>query len=302
VHPSSHLVGPIAFVALVAVVCCAAGGATACGFDGAGAGDVGPGGGEAGGPDLEAGPMATDGGAAVEGGPIGSDSSIELCTLGGGGPGVVCNGKCVDTARSHENCGGCGSACAATAACEGACVEVAQALSAFRYEVLCKDGNSPYCGAGAPPPPKTVTLTGTQGKSYVLAIRVRGVVEQDSYSGETAGGAQGTNASFFVFGGTPSNSQWNSYSLAVSSPAKTAYLNNGAANHDYVDGIDYKARLAANAGATITLDSASSDTSIVKNRDQANGTPIVIASIPPAPAAYDGQFIQVDVESVSLAQ
>ena len=298
---SSHLVGPVALVALVVVVCSGvAGGATACGFHGVGSGDVAPGSGEAGGPNVEGGPMVTDGGGTgVEGGGP-TDSSIELCTLDGGGPGVLCSGKCVDTARSRENCGSCGTACADTAACEGACVEVAQALKAFRYEIPCLDLASP-CQSGAPPPPKIVALTGTPGKSYMLAIRVRGVVEQDTYSGGTAGGAQGTNASFFIFGGTQSNTQWNAYSLAVSSPAKIAHLNSGAAVQNYVDGIDYKARLDANAGATITLDAASTDTLLIKNRDQANGTPIVIPNIVPAPAAFNGQFVQVDVEAVSLA-
>jgi hypothetical protein len=301
VRASSQVLGPVALVALVAVVCSGiAGGATACGFDGTGSADIAPDGGEAGGPGGEAGSMGTDGGADVEGGPIVTDSSMGPCTQDSGGAGVLCDGKCVDTARNHENCGSCGSACAATAACEGACVEVAQALTAFRYEYMCQNGNSP-CGAGAPPPPKTATLTGTPGKSYVLGVRVRGVVEQDSYSGGTAGSAQGTNASFFIVGGTQSDTQWNSYSLAVSSPAKISYLNSGAAGHNYVDGIDYKVRIDANAGATITLDAASSDTLIIKNRDQANGTAIVIPSIPPAPAAFDGQFVQIDVESVALA-
>jgi hypothetical protein len=289
-------------VVVAALACGAAAAATACGFDGEGL-FVGLAGGDAGaGFDGggEAGPIVT-----AEGGTDGAvfpiDASPDPCVLGDGDAGVVCDGKCVNTARNHENCGGCGAACVPSSACEGTCVPVAVALQAMRYEIVCQDMSSPFCGAGAPPPAKTITLTGTSGKSYALAIRVRGVVEQNSYSGGTAGGAAGTNASFFIVGGAVSNTNWNTYSLAVSSPARTAFLNNGATMHSYVDAIDYKARIEAAAGATITLDSSSSDTLIARNRDQDSGAPIVVPAIPPAPAAFNGQFIQVDVESVSLA-
>jgi hypothetical protein len=282
-----------------------AGAVSGCGFDGEGLRAVSSDGGSAGeaslpGTGTDGGPIAAEGGVDVDGAPVETDGGGP-CTLGDGGAGTLCAGKCVDTARSNENCGGCGITCSNISACEGACVFVATALDGFRYEIVCQDTGSPYCNGGSPPPPaKTVMLSGTAGKSYVIGIRVRGVLEQNSYSGTTAGGATGTSASFFVFGGNVTNNNWNTYSLAVSSPAKTAFLNSGAAGHDYVDGIDYTAKIDADAFAQLTLASASSDNLIAKNRDQTNA-PIVVAGVPPAPAAYNGQFVQIDVQSVALA-
>ncbi len=293
------------FAAVVAIACTGIAGAlTACGFDGQGTlaltvpADGGGARDEASAP--ETGPITVEGGVAIDGGPIDGDAGP--CALGDGGAGVFCGGKCVNTARNHDNCGGCGLACPSSSACDGACVVVAKALEGMRYEIPCMDSPAgAFCNGGSPPPAaKSVVLTGTTGKSYVIGIRVRGVVEQNSYSGTTAGGAQGTNAAFFVVDGTVTNGNWNTYSLAVSSPPKNAFLNSGATGHSYVDGLDYTARLAANAGATITLSSASIDNLIAKNLAQA-GTPIVIPGIVPAPAAFNGQFVQLDVETVVLA-
>ena len=135
---------------------------------------------------------------------------------------------------------------------------------------------------------------------YALALRVRGVVEQKSYSSVVAGTAAGTNAGFFIASGNPGGDGWNAYLFKVSTPPMAAYLNKGSSTHEYVDGIDYSVTVAAAAGATVTLDSSSSDSYIVKNRDQTTGAAIVIAVIKPAPQAFNGQFVQVDVESVSL--
>ena len=291
------------FAAVVATVGTGTAGAlTACGFDGEGTlartAPFDGGGAAAEASVLDGGPSTVEGGVEIEGGPIPHPGP---CALGDGGTGVLCGGQCVNTTRNHENCGGCGLACPKSSACDGACVVVAKALEGMRYEIPCTDNPAgAFCNGGSPPPAaKTATLTGTTGKSYVIGLRVRGVVEQNSYSGMTAGGAQGTNAAFFVFDGTVTNGNWNTYALAVSSPARNAFLNSGATGHSYVDGIDYVARLDANAGAIITLSSASIDNLIAKNLDQA-GTAIAVLGVAPAPAAFNGQFVQVDVDSVVL--
>jgi hypothetical protein len=279
-------------------------GATACGIDAVGSLEVvvpgvdpmpvPPGADGSGGDPFEA--------SAGEAGDASSEAAAVACPLGDGGTtGVLCAGNCVDLTRNHENCGACAQPCPGSSACEGTCVAVAVALDALRYEVPCTDNGSPYCKSGSAPAPKVATLTGTASKSYTLTLRVRGVVEQKSYSSVVAGTATGTNAAFFITSGNPASDGWNSYLLAVSSPAMTAYLNRGSSNHDYVDGIDYTTAVTAAAGATVTLDSSSSDSYIVKNRDQATGAAIVIPVIKPAPQAFNGQFLQVDVLGVSLA-
>jgi hypothetical protein len=51
------------------------------------------------------------------------------------------------------------------------------------------------------------------------------------------------------------------------------------------------------SGASVTLAADTVNGSEITNRD-ANGNPIVVPEIPPAPTAYDGQFIQMDVTNV----
>ncbi len=226
---------------------------------------------------------------AVDGGP---------CALADGGAGVTCGGACVDP-TDHDHCGGC-TPCAAHAACEnGACVNVAASLVAFRYEQPCTSLMRPYCATNTGLQTKTATLTGTLAKVYVLTVHVRGVVEQKTINGSLAGGATGTNAGFFVLGGTPATDGWNTYAMAVSAPSSKVFFNAGASNHDYCDPLDYHAKLSASGSATLTFTADPADAFEAANRDS-TGTAIVIPGIPPAPLPYNGQFIQLDVESVRL--
>ncbi len=247
-----------------------------------------------------------DGGGGGDGGPDGArDASADAaadatdggpCALPDGGAGITCAGTCVDPGNDHEHCGSC-VPCAASAACEtGACVDVAASLSGLRYEQPCNNGIRPFCGTGAGGS-KTAAVTGTTGKSYEIAFRVRGVVEQKQYNNTTAGGATGTNASFFIAAGTPNGDGWNVVALGVSAPVGRVYFNAGASNHSYSDGLDYHATLRANAGATLTLAVDPRDGLEAPNVDN-GGTPIVVPGIAPAPNPFDGQFIQLDVESV----
>lgn len=95
----------------------------------------------------------------------------------------------------------------------------------------------------------------------------------------------------------PSGDTWNIYSLVVSSPAQTFYLNAGASGTDQTQLIDYRATVTMAAGALVTLSANSVESVETFNRDS-SGTPVVVAGVPPAPLAYDGQFVQVDVEAV----
>lgn len=238
---------------------------------------------------------------AAEAGDAASEAAVVACSLAdGGGNGALCGGNCVDLARNHDNCGGCGLACPGSSACEGSCVAVAAALDKLRYELPCGIAAGAFCSS-SPPAAKVVTLTGTASASYALTLRMRGVVEQKSYAVAVAGAASGTNAAFFITAGTPALDLWNTYLLKFSSPVALVYLNSGSSLHSYADAIDYTTTMQAAAGATVTLDSESPDSSIVRNRDQASGAAIVIAGVSPAPQPFDGQFVQVDVVSVALS-
>lgn len=196
---------------------------------------------------------------------------------------------------------GCGT-CSTTAVCEGTtCVDVAGALVAFRYELACvgPGSNSQTCAEPTTVPKKTVTLGGTTGRSYDVHIHVRGEVEQRAYPGAVSANATGTNASFFVTATVSGSDAWNAYPLVLSDPATTYCLNAGTSGHYYVDALDYTATIRVKAGATLSMQSQASDTNIIKNIDQADGTPVVVPGVPPAPASFNGQFLQIDVDGVA---
>jgi hypothetical protein len=192
-------------------------------------------------------------------------------------------------------------ACDAWAACEGTtCVDVASALKGIRHEIPCTDTNRPACGiATASPPDKTLTLKGSQGKTYDVVVRLRGVLEQRTYNGDSPGPATGQNQNFFTFGGTDNGTSdtWNIYDLRVSSPNWTWHLNSGTSGNKYSDPIDYKATIRAGAGATITIHADSIDLAQANNQDK-NNTPIVVSSLSPTP--FPGQFVQLDPVSVTV--
>jgi hypothetical protein len=246
------------------------------------------------------GALFDDGGAGdatIDGaGPDTAPPPVDATTSDGGADGAL--DAIADAAPDAAGDSGC-AACAASAACEtGKCVDVAVLLTALRYEQPCTLPSRPFCGTGASGS-KAVALTGTLGNNYDITIHVRGVVEQKTYNGSAAGGATGTNASFFITAGTTNIDGFAVYGMNVSAPAAKVFFNAGTSGHSYSDGIDYHATIRATGGATLTLAGDPVDGAEAPNVDD-GGTAIVIPGIPPAPNPFDGQFLQLDVESVRL--
>jgi len=228
-----------------------------------------------------------------------SGSGDGVCVLASGGSGTLCNGVCVDTQTDPTNCGGCVS-CQAGAACVlGQCQDVVGSFQGLRWSIPCATVLDPAeCDASSPIPQST-TVQGTAGVTYAVTLRFRGAVEQKTYSGGADGGlvATGTNASFFVAGGAPSADGYNVYSLTISAPAQTVYLNSGTSYIGHCWPIDYTVTLPMQSSASVSLSADTVDGIEITNLD-ANGNPIVVPGIPPAPTAYNGQFIQMDVTNV----
>ncbi len=223
-------------------------------------------------------------------------------------PGAACIGtvpSCCD-ACGTRGCATCPSSCGTHATCSGTrcvcdpgysgdgqtCTAVAVSLSGLRWQLPCTGpGDVPEsCGTTA----RTVTsatLGGLPGAQYDAVLRFRGVVEETTYTG-------GTRDGFWYTGGTPSAAEYNVYRLDISSPAQTYFLNAGTAGLLYCFAIDYTQTVRVATGATVTLTADPIDGRQIRNRD-ARGMPIVVPDIPPAPTAYDGQFIQMDVLSVT---
>jgi hypothetical protein len=187
--------------------------------------------------------------------------------------------------------------CACNAGYDGdghTCTAVAVTLTGLRWEIPCGGDASATVCTCTDPSPVVATLAGVSGTTYNVQLRFRGVIEQKTYTGGTA---DATDPSFYV-GGADNGDTYNVYKLEVTAPAQTYFLNNGTSGIEHSWALDYTKTIQMTAGATITLTAAAKDASQIKNLDATN-TPIVIPGIAPAPAAYAGQFIQMDVVSVT---
>jgi hypothetical protein len=175
-------------------------------------------------------------------------------------------------------------------------VTVAAALNGLRWELPCIAAvtDPSLCTTQSTNIVKTATLQGTAGKTYVVKLRFRGVIEPKTYTG-------GSRVGSFQTGGGPATDTANIYRLTTSAPNATYFVNAGTtrpASALYCETMDYEAAIEIAAGATVTLTAEPLDALQIKNRDQ-NGQPFVIANVPPAPDPFNGQFVQMDVVSVA---
>lgn len=183
---------------------------------------------------------------------------------------------------------------------DGGCVEIAASLDGLRWELPCLtvDPDFPQliCLTG-PDVTQTRKLLGVPGRLYDVRVRVRGVVETRGYLG-------GVTVAPFVTRGAEANPStsdaWNVYRLEVSFPPEHWYLNVGSSGEYVCHSVDSTFTVQVRAGATVVLFASSVDgrRSQIRNRDD-GGVPIVVPDIAPAPAVFDGQFLQLDVLSVS---
>lgn len=168
---------------------------------------------------------------------------------------------------------------------------VAALLDGLRWELPCGvDTSATVCEASTFPT-VTAALTGNPATTYQVTLRFRGVVEQKTYEG-------GTTYDYFNVGGTPPTDGYNVYQMHVSSPEGDYFLNAGTSGIERSWLIDYEQTIPMNGGATVTLTADAQDGAEIKNVD-GDGAPIVVPEIVPAPAAYNGQFVQMDVTAIA---
>ena len=171
-------------------------------------------------------------------------------------------------------------------------LEVVASLQGLRWELPCVAPYEPapdYVCISGPDQTTAATLTGRAGTTYELVLHLRGVVETKAYPG-------GTGAPLCL-GGTPVQDAWNIYRLDISSPAQRWFLNNGLTGQYLCGVIDERLTVRADGHAQFTLFASTVDgnRSQIRNRG-ADGGALLVPSLSPTP--FDGQFLQMDVESV----
>jgi hypothetical protein len=138
-----------------------------------------------------------------------------------------------------------------------------------------------------------VPVDGAPDQHYSVVVHVRGVAELRRYTG-----GMSTSTPWYV-GGTFARDGWNAWKLSSSSSPQVYYLNAGPTNMggSSVE-LDFEQTIEVAGMDTLSLSIESVDDQQIKNVG-ASGAPIVPAGIPPAPNAYDGQFVQVDFVSAT---
>jgi hypothetical protein len=175
------------------------------------------------------------------------------------------------------------------------CVAVVPELHRARVEVPCSPPSVPGMDGCTSliPGPWSTTAGGDPGAAYRVTIRVRGALEHKSYIGGQATGE-------FVVGGTPDETMWNVYRLQV---GDTSYhLNAGVSGERHCHAVDYRADIQVRTGDLVTLVELDTDGLMIANLDDRSPpVPIRIPDVAPYPDAFDGQFLQIDVEAVEDA-
>lgn len=131
---------------------------------------------------------------------------------------------------------------------------------------------------------------GDDGVDYEVTLRIRGVVEVTTY-------ANGTCDGMWCEGGTGVGAPWNEITLTTESPLVDYRLNNGEAGTLELFAIDEEHTIVIPGGTTVTLRMDGNGTCSV-----ANDGDLVVPDIPPAPQAFDGQFVQIDLVSAAIAR
>lgn len=249
-------------------------------------------------------------------GAAGTDGEPETleCPAGHGDCNADPTDGCEATLDSAAHCGSCAACDGTTPDCtaEGrtyACTNPFAALSGKRLEQPCFEPlpTAALCGSladrsmckemGGSVVVRSFTMAGEPGKIYDVSLRIRGVVEPRIYLGGKDAG------NHFYVGGMPQvGSGYNAYSIAVSSPAKTYYLNSADAQGELykIYSLDSTQVIPIAAGASVTLQVVDPDCAMVKNCQSFEGAcaPNVVKDVLPA-TGFNGQFLQVDVVKVT---
>jgi hypothetical protein len=173
----------------------------------------------------------------------------------------------------------------------------AAALHGFRFECPCKPAASDHtsdgnCNVTPEVDRQTIvkTMGGDPGTVYDVTLRVRGLTEPNTYRDGTRRGDR------FYVGGTTSSPGYTSYMMTVADPVEHYFFNYSATTGHVHFVLDYEVTVKVRGGSQVTFD-VDGDGSVPDGHQVSNFDDVVVPGVVPAPMAYDGQFIQLDVLS-----
>lgn len=183
-------------------------------------------------------------------------------------------------------------------------------MNGYRWELPCEDPSQrdtcpwdPALLEGAIDDPAVtlhretlVIFGGDPAVVYDVEIRLRGLVEPKAFTGGEV------QAEYFQIGGTPDVNDYNIYAIDVGDPVQRYTLNRnamGVGHYTFV--IDYTVAIPIRGGTEVRLTMIDPNNIAIANPGGASGSadPFVVPEIPPFPDAFYGQFIQMDVLSVT---
>ena len=165
----------------------------------------------------------------------------------------------------------------------------------LRVELPCLGSGSASVNCQTPDADEvSTTINGETGMTYDVTIRLRGVVEQKTYTDYT------DPDGMWIEGGSPDGGSFNIFRLHVSSPEKTYYLNSGSSGRDECFLLDMQKTIVMGDGAVLTLLADDGGDALGTRNIDMNGYPIVVSGVSPYPYAFNGQFVQIDIVDVKV--
>lgn len=130
---------------------------------------------------------------------------------------------------------------------------------------------------------------GEKGKTYLVTLRFRGVVEPMMYKDGKMDG------DLFYIGGVPNNATYNIYKISVSAPESHYFINRQDKVGHRIFTIDYTKTIEIEGQATVTFFGDGQNGRLISNFEK-----LVVPDVSPEiKQPFHGQFVQVNVVSVA---
>ncbi len=177
------------------------------------------------------------------------------------------------------------------------------ALSGLLWQLPCTSNPNPFSCPCTNPPDQIAQLKGNFQQVYAVTVLIRGVAELANYiGGIVIGGTNGMMKNGGVYDNSGLLAGHNLYSLSVSNPAATYFLNqwDGIVDPNPCYVVRYSAIVLMKAGATISLHCDGINGTEATNMGNLVVTPLM-GEPPINPSVIqpiNGQFAQLDVLTI----